>query len=262
MSDDPITVIDVGGLLSQGPPGEPGPPGPASSVPGPTGPPGPVGPVSTVPGPQGPQGAVGPASTVPGPLGPPGIVLSPGPPTTTNVLWGDTDEATNSAGGGVNAVFAHNSPPFFGLSVAKNTQVVVSFTNAAQGTATTLPGGWTYDPTGTAIEVPPGVYSFSLNFNAPDQYWVGKIQGAYQLGTETDFVLLHSSAPVKFAGTSWYSTVSATLALHNTTGQTSATVPGWTGPWFQLSFLHDAAAAGTNAVKWQFNVVRLGEIPV
>jgi hypothetical protein len=188
--------------------------------------------------------------------------LTPGPPSTTNVLWGDTDEATNSAGGGVNAVFAHHSPPFVGVSAAKGTQIGVSFTNAAHGTPTTLPGGWTYNAAGNAIMLPPGVYAFSLNFNAPDQYWVGKLQGAHQLGTETDFVLVHSSAPVKFAGTTWYSTFSGTMVLHNTTGQTNPTVPGWTGPWFMLSFLHDAAAAATNAVQWQFNVVRLGEIPV
>jgi hypothetical protein len=237
-SGSPIEVIEIVG-----------------GAPGPQGPTGPTGPA----GPAGPEGPEGDDSTVPGP---PGIVLSPDPPPTTTVLWGDTDEATNSGGGGgVNAVFAHNSPPFIGVSVPKNTSIFLTFTNPVHGTPTTLPGGWAYNADGTVVGVTPGVYAFSLNFNAPDQYWLGKITGSYQLGTETDYVVLQTGLPTLGAGSAYFSTVSGTMVLHNTTGQTYPAFPGWTGPWFTVGFTHGAAATATNSVKWQFNVTRLGGIP-
>ena len=96
VADPPISVIDVGVLLSQGPQGPQGVPGAVSTVPGPQGiqgakgdkgdigATGATGAASTVPGPTGPQGpqgakgdkgdtgATGAASTVPGPTGPTG----------------------------------------------------------------------------------------------------------------------------------------------------------------------------------------------
>ncbi len=236
----PIEVIEVGNIGgAKGDPGPPGPPGPA--------------------GPAGPEGPEGDDSTVPGP---PGIVLSPDPPPTTTVLWGDTDEPTNSGGGGgVNAVFAHSSPPFIGVSGAKGTTITVSFTNPLHGTPTTLPAGWSYSTDGTIVMVPPGVYTFSINVGGPDQYWSARIQGAYQYGTDTTYVVSYSSAPVLGQGGSYFSSVSCTAVLHNTTGQTTPALPGYTGPWFQIYMTHAAAAAATNAVQWQLNVTRLGDIP-
>jgi hypothetical protein len=207
-------------------------------------------------------GQVGGAPGAPGPPGDPGIVLSPDPPPTTDVLWGDTDEeGTAGGGGGVSDVFAQFTSVFLGVSVAKGTTITISYTNPLHGTATPLPEGWIYSADGTMVGVPPGVYSFTLNFNAPDQYWTGKVQGAYQYGTETDIVTLHSGAPVVGQGGAWFASTSGVAALQNTMGSTHPGLPGYTGPWFLVQMTHAAAAAGTNAAKWQLNVVRLGNIP-
>ena len=84
-----------------GPTGPTGATGAASTVTGPTGPTGPTGATgaaSTVTGPTGPTGATGAASTVTGPTGATGptgpinLAVQTGTPSSTSVLWLDTDE--------------------------------------------------------------------------------------------------------------------------------------------------------------------------
>jgi hypothetical protein len=79
---------------SGGPIGPTGPTGPISSIAGPTGPtgvPGPTGPTGPSGGPTGPTGPTG-ADGATGPTGPISLVQQTSTPSSTDVLWIDTDE--------------------------------------------------------------------------------------------------------------------------------------------------------------------------
>jgi len=199
-------------------------------------------------GPEGPDGPIGPQ----GVMGPPGIIMSPEPPTVTTALWADTDEVGFDGNNGVTGVFAHNTPPS-GLSLNPGSTVSVTFTVPSYGTATPLPPGWSYH--NTQVVVPPGIYSFHLGWNAPDEHWYGRIQGAYQLGTPLTYVDIVSGAPMLDEEDEiWYGSASGTAVLHNTQALPQA-------PWFSLTMTHSSQAPGGTSVVWAFNVTRLGNIP-
>lgn len=83
-----------------GPTGPTGATGADSNVTGPTGPTGATGADSQVTGPTGPTGATGADSTVTGPTGPTGpipLVVQTGTPSTTNVLWLDSDAISSNS---------------------------------------------------------------------------------------------------------------------------------------------------------------------
>jgi hypothetical protein len=181
--------------------------------------------------------------------------MSPDPPPSATVLWADTDEYGSSGDSGAIAVFAHISPAA-GLSASPNATLSIKFSDLTYGQATPLPVGWQYNVNDdTKLIVPPGVYSFYLGWNAPDQYWYGRVQGVYQLGTASSVVDINPGAPVLIESTGmWSGSASGTAVLHNTGNVDDA-------PWFSIFLAHSQAATGSTAVKWTFNATRLGNLP-
>jgi len=188
--------------------------------------------------------------------------MSPAPPPTTTVLWADTDEEGTGGGtgtGGVTDAWVMDADR--GVTVAPGGYYYINFLDPGSVTCfehQPLPAGWYTTDSGTTLRFLAGVYAFTLAITGDtDRDWTAELEIRYLNPISWGDEIYITPPPISPYSYNRQVTVSGTFAVspYFDSGW------GWDGSYMFGLIERPSSAVGSTKLKWQFSMVRLGDIP-